>query len=374
MDDLRFFAGFAGEGRFEFRELRAGRRAGRSDDWFEVRIVNDHGRGCENVVKPTFQIAGGDGALARIFGEAVGDEAVEAGGNVVGVRDFDEAVVERLRFGVADLILNVAFAKRRRAGEQFVQRGAEGINVVAGAGRCAVQLLRAHEGERAPAEVPLGFALVVLAEVYRDAEVGQLQLPGGADEHVGGLEVAMDDAFLVGVGEGAAEVAENGPQIIPRQHALGLLLAKIVEVHAFDVFHRDEWNLAGNAVEVVNADDVGMAELAALERLEAEVFEGAFVNPAGGVEEFERAGFAQDGVGGQPDFAGAAAAEAFEQHVASGSQFESRVNAGHPRGGFLPAGASLTCVSTFHVAILPQMPAGNTAYSAQFPAAYRHSG
>ena len=220
----------------------------------------------------------------------------------------------------------------------------------------------------------MGVALVVFAQVHRDAEVGQLQLPGGADEHVGGLEVAMDHAFLVRVGEGAAEVAEDGPQVIPRQHALGLLLAEVVEVHAFHVFHRDERNLAGHAVEVVNADDVGMAELAALERLEAEVFEGAVVDPVGGVEELERARLAQHGVGGQPDFTRATAAEAFEQRVASGTQFQSWINAGHAAGGFVPSGATLTCVSTFHVAILFQLVPRNTAYSAHVPAVHRLSG
>ena len=116
----RVVARFARQGRFDFRELGARARTVRRGEGFEVRIANHDGRGREDVVEPLFQITGGDRPLARIFGETVGDEAVETGGDVVGQRDFDEAVGQRLRLGIADLILNVALAKGRSAGEQFV--------------------------------------------------------------------------------------------------------------------------------------------------------------------------------------------------------------------------------------------------------------
>lgn len=277
-------------------------------------------------------VTGGDGAAFGIFGEAVGDKAVDAGGDGVGDADFDEAVGEGLGFGVADLVFDVALAERWRAGEKLVKGRAEGVDVVGGTGCLAIELLGAHEGERAPAEMPGGGALVGVAEVYGDAKVGQFQNALVVDEHVGRLEIAVDNTFFVGVAQSAAEIAENGAQIVPGKDGLGLLLAEVVKVDALDVFHGDEGEFAGEVVKVVDADDVGVREFATLEGFEAEVFEGAFVDALGGVKEFEGDGFAEHGVGRKPDFAGTTAPEAFEQHISAGSKTESGIQADNPAG------------------------------------------
>ena len=94
------------------------------------------------------------------------------------------------------------------AGEGLIQDQGQRVDVRGLARGLAFGLLRGHVGER-PEDVA-GAREDVLAGEARTAEVGQLRRLGGLlapvrDEHVLGLDVAVDDAAGVGVGEGPTE-------------------------------------------------------------------------------------------------------------------------------------------------------------------------
>ena len=110
--------------------------------------------------------------------------------------------------------------ERGGAGEQFVEEDAEGVDVGAGVDVGGVGvgagLLRAHVGRGADHLLEAGEErLVGEVGLHRlgDAEVDHLGHRLGAvldgDEDVAGLEVAVDDAFLVGVLDGAADLEEE---------------------------------------------------------------------------------------------------------------------------------------------------------------------
>ena len=102
---------------------------------------------------------------------------------------------------------------RQPAGKQFVEHDAKGIGVAAHVDRVGVALglFRAHIGERAEqaaglgSERGVGFAFDEAGE----AEIEHLGLAGLIDEDVRGLEVAVNDAALVGVRERVADLEEQ---------------------------------------------------------------------------------------------------------------------------------------------------------------------
>ena len=89
----------------------------------------------------------------------------------------------------------VAAAERRSAGEHLEQEEAERVDVGAGVDRLRLHLL----GREVPrgADDRAGSRQVAPALGLRDAEVGDLDGPDVGDEHVRGLDVAMDDAVAV---------------------------------------------------------------------------------------------------------------------------------------------------------------------------------
>ena len=94
----------------------------------------------------------------------------------------------------------------------------------------------------------------------RDAEIEDLGHPVVQDEDVARLDVAMDDALLVGVREAVADL-HHQRQLALEGHvpALG---DDLLQLLAFQVLHDDEQAPLVLA-QVVDRDDVGMAELRA---------------------------------------------------------------------------------------------------------------
>ena len=108
--------------------------------------------------------------------------------------------------------------------------------------------------------------LFVLIDYFGEAPVHDEDFAVFAEHDVGGLEVAMDDAFGVGVGDGITNFLVNAQQLMERVAVdhVGLPLAQavenVLERGAPDVFHGVIVLAAGVHAEVVNGDDVGMVE------------------------------------------------------------------------------------------------------------------
>ncbi len=78
----------------------------------------------------------------------------------------------------------------------LVQVGALAVQVAAGIA-LVVEALRGHVADGA--DDVAGLRQVVAALVLDQAEVGDPQLPGAVEQQVGRLDVAVDDAQVVGV-------------------------------------------------------------------------------------------------------------------------------------------------------------------------------
>ena len=134
--------------------------------------------------------------------------------------------------------------ERRAAGQQLVEQDAQGVDVAAGVhvGRREVGLLGAHVQRRADELVeageqrPLGEAP---AGGLGDAEVDDLGDGHAVDDghqHVGGLQVAVDDPLLVGVLHGPADQDE---QLQPLGDRKVLAVAVVGDRQAADQLHHE---------------------------------------------------------------------------------------------------------------------------------------
>ena len=145
--------------------------------------------------------------------------------------------------------------------EQFIQDDAEGVDVAGGSDGLAFGLLWAgvgggHEHLAGSGRIGEGEAHVV-AEDLGDAEVEELDGAVGGDEHVAGLEVAVNDQVAMHVLDGGAELTEELDAVWDVE-----LVAVAVHVDgcAFDVVH-DEVRLSGvGGAAVHEAGDVGVFE------------------------------------------------------------------------------------------------------------------
>jgi len=81
------------------------------------------------------------------------------------------------------------------------------------------------------------------------------------EEDVGGLDVAMNDAKGVSSAESGGSLTDNVQAALEGPGA-AVFFADLVERAAFDELHDDEGAVVFGVVEVVDADGVGMLELA----------------------------------------------------------------------------------------------------------------
>ncbi len=91
----------------------------------------------------------------------------------------------------------------------------------------------------------------------RDAEVHDLCSPIFRDANVRRLDVAVDDATLVGEREPGKDVDDDVELRLQRKRLSQLY--QVLQIHALNELHRDE-EVSIRFAEVVDADDVGVLE------------------------------------------------------------------------------------------------------------------
>ena len=216
--------------------------------------------------------------------------------------------VEQVRVHDRDVRLAVERLLSRQALEE---QAAEGVDVGLGPDRLALDLLRSGVVERADEEA--GPGQPSRSRSLGDPEVGQVHAVGrGVDQHVGGLDVPMNEIVRVRSVECARHLLEDRDGPVELEQTLG---DQILEVAAADVPHGDVDD-AVLLTRVVDRDDARVVErcdhLRLLDEALAEVAVAAEVVG----ERLDRGLAAEDRVLGVVDEAHAAAAEQSEHAVA----------------------------------------------------------
>ena len=322
---LFFFGGVEGEAALRGAEgdVVAGEK-----DGVELHGPHDGLEGFANV-------GGGGEAGGGLLFEAAEDDGLEFDGEVGGdladggrVGELDGA--DGLELGRVGAVEGVA------AGGELVEDEAEGEDVGLDAGLAGDELLGRHVGDGAAARGVGGagdglgradFALVdgaagvelglVGAEAAGEAEVEDLDEAAVGEHDVGGLEVAVEDAEVVGGGEAVGGLDAGGEDELEAGGAFG---DELVEGLAGDVLHDDVGFFAvavfgGGFADVVDGADVGVvdgggeagfAELGGAHLLGGEV---------AALEELEDDGALEEGVVGEVDDAAAAGADLADELV-----------------------------------------------------------
>ena len=202
------------------------------------------------------QLVGGLEAVGRTLGEAAHDDGVERGeGAVALLADRNRRVGDVRGQG----LLRIEAGEGRVAGEHLVAHHADGVDVDPrihlriGGGLLRRHVRRGAEGDADAGEVVLARRL---GDGLGDAEVHHHGVAAG-EEHVLGLDVAVDHAGPVGDGERLGDLAEEAHGLGHRQLAgAGEAIAQGL---ALDVGH-DVVEEAVGVAGVEEAEDVGVLE------------------------------------------------------------------------------------------------------------------
>lgn len=153
--------------------------------------------------------------------------------------------------------------ERGRPGQQLVEQHAKRVDVAAPVDLDAAQfrLLRAHV-RRGPDELPVRREQRLLRQTLvrglGDPEINDLGDWGPVvkrDQHVGRLDVAMDDPLVVGVVDGLADVGEE-IQPLARAEVIGVTVGR--DGNAFHQLHHEIRPARVRRADVQHRRDVGM--------------------------------------------------------------------------------------------------------------------
>jgi hypothetical protein len=146
-----------------------------------------------------------------------------------------------------------------------VHEGAERVDVDAVVGLEAAVQLRGDVAGGAEEHAGMGEGLALAAVVDHDlgeAEVEDFNKIGvvlaGDAVAVGGFDIAVDDAVLVGGGEGPGDLLAEVDDALPRERAVPA--QGLREVLAVEVLHHEEGAALGGCAEVGDLDDVLVAD------------------------------------------------------------------------------------------------------------------
>jgi hypothetical protein len=198
------------------------------------------------------------GPPGRVLLEELGDQRRESGGDRTGEG------LETRSGTVEDLVHERG---RRSRGERdpprrhLEEHDAERVVVGALVDLAGDELLRGHVGDRPDDEagVPEGSGVTrdgVARRQEREAEVEELQAAAGGDHHVGGLEIPMDHALLVGGRESFRDLDPEPKHFVRRERTVGQQLVEPLPLHQF----QDQEVGPVLRVEIEHRVDGGMAE------------------------------------------------------------------------------------------------------------------
>ena len=194
-------------------------------------------------------------APARIARETPSQQATNADRNGRG----ETAPVGLLLHDRAQRLGDRRSAEGGMPGQHLVEQAAERPHVGASVHAAASHLLRAHAGRRARdtagrttrARVVTGAAAGRRAHQVRQAEVEHLHVASRGQLHVGGLEIAVNDALLVRRLQRVRDLAGDGQCLVRRQRSSS---QPIGERRPLDQLHDDGQHVSGPLQAVDRAD------------------------------------------------------------------------------------------------------------------------
>ncbi len=146
-----------------------------------------------------------------------------------------------------------------------------------------------------------------------ESEVGDPRAAAAVDHHVGRLQIAVQDAALVGSGQPGTQLPRNLDRLLQRRSPEPAQDG--AQVLAVDVLHRQE-ELAVGLADVVHATDVGVRDLPRHANLVAQACQRRRIVGEMGGQELQRDRLAELQVVGAVDLAHAAPAEQPDDAVA----------------------------------------------------------
>src|SRR5215470_12162079 len=135
----------------------------------------------------------------------------------------------------------------------FVDDETERIKIAAMIDRSTFDLFGRHVAGRADEGAAAGHTHFCGFERSGEAEVRNKDLVPVSDEHVVGLEIAMNYALVMCSLEGFTKLPRKFEAALERKRAL--FLEDVVEILAFDESHSDEFHAVGFA-EIVDAENI----------------------------------------------------------------------------------------------------------------------
>ena len=164
---------------------------------------------------------GGLEAVGRELLDGAHDDALEGERHVGGAAVQRDGRIAPDAVRARAPVALVAALEGPRAAEQLVEDDAQGEDVAAGVHRLAQDLLGGHvrgrPERRHVLEALRGRAHRLVGGALGDAEVEDLHVAALADQDVGGLDVAVHDAALVGVGEAPRDRRADGGDAVGRR-------------------------------------------------------------------------------------------------------------------------------------------------------------
>lgn len=273
------------------RAPRPGRR-GRDD----FRSARDH------VLQLDAGVADVAQAGPRVLSEATLDEAPEGRR-----RALDAAEVGGLGCDLGEQRADGVAAERACAHQHLEEHAAEGPDVRTAVEPLALDLLGRHVRGSAEDRAVRRERGVVLAdvEVLREPEVEHLHVAVGGELDVAGLQVAVDDAALVGALERGGDLVGRAQHLLQRQRAF---LQAVGKGGALDQLE-DEHERAVRGLDAVDLADMGMVQRGEHLGFAAQPRDPVGIGGEAGGEHLQRDAALEARVDGAVDLAHAALAE-----------------------------------------------------------------